>query len=281
MWRRGHRAQHRQHGRDAAVRQRRGRDLRRAGRPRGALSDLRRLARRRGRGLAAARPARIGHVSRVGRVAERGRVLPPLSALPRSDHAVAQMRGVVAIEPPEQLQLMSRLGAAEEAPAGTQEDRDEVDLELVELTGLEQGLGGAGAVDHDRAPARGFPGRFGAGDHVVEEPGAVGRRLAFVGMPGQDQDRYAVVVVTVPAAGELEGPSARDDGAGGQRLGVHLPVDAGAVAFVEPVEQPPAVAAELLARTIVRAGDVAVQGHRHVQPNGHGSSSVSGSMHVG
>ena len=37
-----------------------GGDLRRAGRPRGALSDLRRLARRRGRGLAAPRPASIG-----------------------------------------------------------------------------------------------------------------------------------------------------------------------------------------------------------------------------
>jgi hypothetical protein len=44
-WRRLHRDQHGQRPRDAAVRQRGGGDLRRAGRPRSALSDLRPSAR--------------------------------------------------------------------------------------------------------------------------------------------------------------------------------------------------------------------------------------------
>ena len=90
VWRRGHRAQHRQHGRDAAVRQRRGGDLRRADRPRRAVSDLRRLARRRRRDLAApgAGTARVGR--RVGRAGThravpaevRGRARGPPSAAP-------------------------------------------------------------------------------------------------------------------------------------------------------------------------------------------------------
>jgi hypothetical protein len=84
-------------------------------------------------------------------------------------------------------------------------------------------------------------------------------------MMGQDEDRHAVVVITLPAPGQLEGAPAGDQRAGRHGLAVHLPVRAVGHPVVQPVEQAPAVAAEFLARAIVRPGDEAVEGHRHVQ----------------
>jgi hypothetical protein len=94
-----------------------------------------------------------------------------------------------------------------------------------------------------------------------------GWRVPVIHMVGEDEDRHAAVMVALPTLGKFEGPTAGDYRAGRQRLAINLP--AGTVGFpvVEPVEKTPAGASELLARSIVRTGDVAVERHRHVQPN--------------
>jgi hypothetical protein len=78
---------------------------------------------------------------------------------------------------------------------------------------------------------------------------------------GQHVDRYAVVMVAVPAFGEFEGAPPGDHGTGCHSLPEHLPVRPGRHPVIEPVEQPPAVASEPLPGTVVRTGDEAVQGH--------------------
>src|SRR3954470_6963505 len=62
-------------------------------------------------------------------------------------HAVTQVRGVAALEDADQLEL-DRLGQVveqvEEAPSRTKQDGDDVDLDLVELAGPDEGLSGPG-----------------------------------------------------------------------------------------------------------------------------------------
>jgi hypothetical protein len=67
------------------------------------------------------------------------------SRSPRSDYAVAQVRGVAALNDADQVQLDGLgkvLEPVEEAPSRTQHDGDEVDLDLVELAGPDEGLPG-------------------------------------------------------------------------------------------------------------------------------------------
>ncbi len=78
------------------------------------------------------------------------------------------MGGVAALELPDPLEL-DAAGVLEEAAAGAKQDRDQVDLQLVELTRAEQRLGGARAVHHDRTVARCGPGVRGAGRDVGVE----------------------------------------------------------------------------------------------------------------
>src|SRR4051812_9171576 len=174
------------------------------------------------------------------------------------------MDGVVAVEPAQQLQLDPIAARAEQGTTGTEQDRYQVDLQLVQLAGGQQRLGRSRAVHHDRAVPREAAGLGRAGVCVVEVPDVAGGRFRMV---CQDHDRYAVVVVAVPAAGQLEGAPARDDCTGRHRLAVHLAVDPRTVTLVEPVEQPATVAAELLAGSVVGAGDEAVERHRHVEPD--------------
>lgn len=155
----------------------------------------------------------------------------------------------------------------EEPPAVPEEDRDQVDLHLVDLPGSEKRLGRARAMDHDRPIPCGCASLTGAVVDVGDESRVAGWHVPVVHLVGEDEDRHAVVVVALPAPGEFEGPPAGDHRAGRQCLAVDLA--AGTVGFpvVEPVEEPSAVASELLARPIVRTGDIAVERHRHVQPN--------------
>jgi hypothetical protein len=141
----------------------------------------------------------------------------------------------------------------------------ELDGDLVELPGPQQRLGGARAVHQDVAATRRGPGPLGALVDVGDEAGAARRDVVLVHVVGEHEDRHAVVVVALPPPGQLERAPAGDHGAGGERLAVHLPVGAVGAAVVEPVEQPPARAAELLAGAVVGACDEAVEGHGHVE----------------
>lgn len=142
-----------------------------------------------------------------------------------------------------------------------------MDLQLVHLPGSEERLGRARPMDHDRPVPGGGASLTGAVLDVGDESRVTGWHVPVVHLVGEDENRYAIVVVALPAPGEFEGPSAGDQRAGRQRFAVDL--SAGTVGFpvVEPVEEPSAVASEFLPWAIVRAGDIAVERHRHVQPN--------------
>ncbi|WP_344319186.1 hypothetical protein [Nocardia ninae] len=73
------------------------------------------------------------------------------------------------------------------------------------------------------------------------------------------------MMVTLPTPGQLEGAPAGDHRTGRHGLAEHLPAGAIRHPIVEPVEQPPAIATELLPHPVVRAGDEAVERHRHVE----------------
>jgi hypothetical protein len=84
---------------------------------------------------------------------------------------------------------------------------------------------------------------------------------------GQDENRHAVVVVALPAAGQFVSAAACDDGAGGQQLGEHLAARSGVGAPVEPVEEAEPRRCHRRVHAVLRPGDVAVQGHGHAQPD--------------
>jgi len=120
-------------------------------------------------------------------------------------------------------------------------------------------------VHHHGTIARCGPGLLGAVFGVGDESRAARRNVCVVDAMGEDEDRHAVVVITLPAPGQLEGAPAGDHRACRHELAEHLPARAVGHPVVHPVEQPPAVAAEFLAGTVVRPGDKAVEGHRHGQ----------------
>ena len=68
---------------------------------------------------------------------------------------------------------------------------------------------------------------------------------------GQHVDRHAVVMVAVPTTGEFEGAPSGDHGPGCHELAEHLPVRPRGHPVIEPVEQPPAIAPELLSGAVV------------------------------
>jgi hypothetical protein len=108
----------------------------------------------------------------------------------------------------------------------------------------------------------------------------------------RNEDRYAVVVVAAPVAGEVPGAFPGDDGSGFHRLVVDdlavrgagpIRVDpvtiagvvATAVDVAEPVHQAHPVEAGRILGVVVGSGDEPVQGHRHVQ--GHSRHAVPSS----
>ena len=142
-----------------------------------------------------------------------------------------------------------------------------MDLHLVDLSGAEKRLGGPRPVDHDRPVTGCGASLTGTVPGIGDETCVAGWHVPVVHVVGEHEDRHTVVMVALPAPGEFECPTAGDHCAGRHRFAVDL--SAGAVGFpiVEPVEKPSTVTSELLPCAIVRAGDVAVERHRHVQPD--------------
>jgi hypothetical protein len=105
------------------------------------------------------------------------------------------------------------------------------------------------AVHHHRAIAGRGAALGGAFDDVGAEPRGTRRLVAVVDVMGQHEDRYSVVVVALPAVGELERASSRDHCTCGHQLAEHLAIRARAMPIIEPLEQPPPVAAQLLTFT--------------------------------
>ena len=128
-----------------------------------------------------------------------------------------------------------------------------------ELAGPDERPSGSGTVDHHVLPAGAFPGGGGALAHVGVEARGSWWLVVLGDVVGEHEDRDAVVMVAVPAAGKLESPPAGDDRASGHALGVHLAVGARAVAVVEPVEEAEATTSHLLSEPIVRTGDEPIQ----------------------
>jgi hypothetical protein len=114
--------------------------------------------------------------------------------------------------------------AFEQTAALAEEHRDDMELELVEDAGGECELRDCRAMDQHVAVARSLLGSSHRSSNVVQ----VGdqRPLPQLGgvVAGEDEDRYAVVVIAAPAAGRLEGSPAGDDCAGGHELVVQLAV---------------------------------------------------------
>jgi hypothetical protein len=176
------------------------------------------------------------------------------------------MRYVPCLQPPHQFEFdVVRAKPVEQASPPAEQDRHEMDLHLAEQPRPQQRLRRAGTVHHHVATARCGPGPLGAVFDVGDELRAARRDICVVEIMGEDEDRHAVVVITLPAPGQLEGAPAGDHRACRHGLAEHLSARAIRHPVVHPVEQPTAVAAQLLARTVVRSGDEAVQGHGHVQ----------------
>src|SRR3712207_6413632 len=94
---------------------------------------------------------------------------------------------------------------------------DHVQLQLVELTGAEQRLGGSGTQHQHVGVAGSGAGLRGAVPDVGDETDAARRSLLRNGV-GQHEDRDAAVVVAVPVVGVLVGAASGDDRAGRLRL---------------------------------------------------------------
>ena len=113
-------------------------------------------------------------------------------------------------------------------PALAEQDRDQVDLDLVEDAGGQRQLGDAGAVDEDVLVAGGLLGAGHRGGEVVdvgdERPlRRVGGRLWRLRMKIGTPSWWS----PPQSSGGLEGPAAGDHGAGGHALVLDLAVDAG------------------------------------------------------
>lgn len=141
----------------------------------------------------------------------------------------------------------------EQSSTTPEEDLHQVDLHLVDLSGSEECLGRARPMDHDRPVPGGGASLTGAFLDAGDETRVAGRHVPVIHLMGEDEDRHAVVMVALPAPGEFEGPSAGDHRAGRQRLAVDLAARTVGFPVVEPVEEPSAVASELLTWPIVRA----------------------------
>jgi hypothetical protein len=101
-----------------------------------------------------------------------------------------------------------RIEVVEEAASLSEQQRDDVELELVVYAGRQGELGDRGTVDGDVLVAGGLlgigHGGFDIGDVGYERPAAdVDARLVAT----VDDDRHPVVMIAAPAIGRLEGPA--------------------------------------------------------------------------
>lgn len=130
-------------------------------------------------------------------------------------YAVTQMCDVAAFEPTDGLQLdVAQSSRLEQPPSPTQQHRNEVQFEFVELAGRQQRLRGARAVDQHGPIARRLSGLRGTHVDVGVELRAARWLVARVDVVRQHVDRHAVVMIAVPAAGQLERAASGDYGAG-------------------------------------------------------------------
>src|SRR6266540_3008101 len=213
-------------------------------------------------------------------------VLPMISPFASSalDAVVHVGDAALSLEDPGALEgdLLGR-EPVEQTSSLAEKHRDDMKLDLVEDAGAECELCDSGTVHQHVLVPRGL---FGL-RHRTRDAADVGheRPLRDVDaglVSSDDEDRHAVVVVTAPAAGRLEGPPASDDRAGGHELVNDLAVDAARTAHGleidiaarhEPLVQAVPAVAEPVARSLVGAGDEPVEGHRHVENGrGHGVS---------
>src|SRR6266704_370114 len=121
-------------------------------------------------------------------------------------HAVAQVQYARPVQGTEQFELdMAGRNVLEQPMALPEQHRDQVELQLVKDAGGKRQLSRDGPVDEYVLLA----GRVLGQVHRALDVAHVSHRGPLqpgVGlMAGQDEDRHAVVVVTAPAAGELEG----------------------------------------------------------------------------
>ena len=96
----------------------------------------------------------------------------------------------------------------EQASSLSEQDRHEMDLHLVELPCPKQRLRRAGTVHHHGTVACRGPGLLSALFDVGDEPRAARRNISVVDAMGEDEDGHAIVVITLPAAGQFEGAPA-------------------------------------------------------------------------
>ena len=112
------------------------------------------------------------------------------------------MGGAVALEDAGALQLdLLGIEVVEEATPLAEEHRDDMELELVEHAGSERELGGPGAVDQHVLVARRLLRLTHRARHVAHVADQRPLCPALGLLAGEDEDRHAVVVVAVPAAG--------------------------------------------------------------------------------
>ena len=176
---------------------------------------------------------------------------------------------------PQQLQLhMTRRKAVEQAAASSEQHRYDVQLNLIQLPGLQTRLRSRGAVHHD-VPARGrLPRLRHTGPGVGDIP-RVPRRGLVRNRAGQDEHRNTIVMIAGPSAGVIKGAAPGHDRAGRHHLIEHLGVRTAGRTMrgrvdppvAQPGVQPFAVHPEPLTGSIVRAGDKSVDRHRHVEPD--------------
>jgi len=149
----------------------------------------------------------------------------------------AQVHHAGALQSPNQFEF-DVVGAkrVEQTPPSAEQDRYEMDLHLVEQPGPQRRLRRAGTVHHHGAIARRGPGLLSAVFDVGDELRTARRNISVVDAMGEDEDRHAVVVITLPAPGQLEGAPAGDHRACRHEVAEHLSVRTIGHPIVEPVE---------------------------------------------
>src|SRR6476646_23841 len=148
-----------------------------------------------------------------------------------------------------------------------------MDLDLVEQTGRDCALRDAGAMHHHVLFARSLLGRFDSGRKVTDEmhirpPSCpIGCRS-----PAEDVDPNAVVMVTVPTTGRIEGAATSQDGPGRHEFVDHVAISAlhtsdGVIEIdllvrPNPFVQAGAAITESVVNAFIGTRNKAVEGHR-------------------
>lgn len=118
-------------------------------------------------------------------------------------HPVTEVRDVSILEPSDEVEFdVIATHVVEQPSAVPEEDRNQVDLHLVQLPGPQKCLGRPGPVDHDRPVPCGRASLTGAVLDIGDETRVAGWHVLVIHLVGEDEDRHAVVVVALPTPGE-------------------------------------------------------------------------------